>query len=102
LEEQVYMERSKKYYCYILSNKRRTLTYIGYTDNLERRVQQHKRGRGALFTRNYNIHHLVYFEESDSKKSAKKRERQLKNWRKEWKWNLIKQTNPNLETIIIS
>jgi len=96
------MREDRKCYCYILSNKQRTLTYIGYTDNLKRRIKQHQRGQGALFTKKYNIHYLIYFEGFDSKKSAKKRERQLKNWRKEWKWNLVKEANPNLETIIIS
>ncbi|MFY0630835.1 MAG: GIY-YIG nuclease family protein [Flavobacteriaceae bacterium] len=91
-----------KYYCYILTNKNRTVTYIGYTYDIEKRIQQHKKGRGALFTKRYNVHDLIYFEEFDSKKKAKKRESQLKNWHKEWKWNLIKEVNPNLETLKIS
>jgi putative endonuclease len=96
------MNRLDNYFCYILSNKNRTVTYIGYTDNLKRRIYQHKKGQGALFTKKYNIHDLIYFEEFDSKKKAKKRESQLKNWHKEWKWNLIKVANPNLKTLKIS
>ncbi len=75
----------QNYYCYILSKKNRTVTYIGYTDNINRRIEQHKKGQGALFTKKYNIYDLIHLEEFDSKKKAKKREAQLKNWRKEWK-----------------
>ncbi|MCK5401229.1 MAG: GIY-YIG nuclease family protein [Flavobacteriaceae bacterium] len=93
---------AQKYYCYILSNKNRTVIYIGYTDNLKKRNAQPKKRVGALFTKRYNIHDLIYFEEFDNKKVAKARERQLKNWHKEWKWNLIKSVNPKLETLNIN
>ena len=97
------MEKEKnKFYCYILSNKNRTVTYIGYTDDLVRRIHQHKTGYGALFTKKYNIYDLIYFEIFTSKSEAKKRERKLKNWKKEWKWNLIKASNQNLITLKIS
>lgn len=89
------------YYCYILSNKNRTVLYIGYTENLMKRVEQHKNGTGTNFTKKYNVTQLIYVEEFMNKKEAKKREKQLKNWHKEWKWNLIKETNPLLETIEI-
>tara|TARA_R110002033_G_scaffold38831_1_gene78390 strand:- start:42456 stop:42737 length:282 start_codon:yes stop_codon:yes gene_type:complete len=92
----------KKYYCYILSNKNRTVLYVGYTDNLKRRVLQHKQGSGALFTKKYNIVDLIFYEEYDNSKEARNRERQLKNWHKEWKWNLIRESNPKLETIEIN
>ena len=51
---------TEQYYCYILSNKNRTVLYIGYTDNLNRRISQHKNGNGALFTKKYNAFDLVY------------------------------------------
>ena len=89
------------YYCYILSNKNRTVLYIGYTEDLMKRVEQHKNGTGTNFTKKYNVTQLIYVEEVRNKKEAKKREKQLKNWHKEWKWNLIKETNPLLETIEI-
>lgn len=88
-----------KYYCYILLNKNRTVLYIGYTDNLERRIKQHKSGNGSLFTKKYNVTDLIYYEIFEENKSARKRERNLKNWHKTWKWNLIKQSNPNLITL---
>ncbi len=62
------------YYCYILSNKNRTVLYIGFTNNLSRRVNEHKKGLGALFTKKYNVGELVYFEEFTEKKKARKRE----------------------------
>ena len=89
----------EKYYCYILSNKSRTVLYIGYTDNLKRRVEQHKKGNGAVFTKKYNINELIYFELFKCKQEAKKREKQLKNWHKEWKWNLVKESNPELKIL---
>ena len=89
------------YYCYILSNKNRTVLYIGYTEDLMKRVEQHKNGTGTNFTKKYNVTQLIYVEEFKNKKEAKNREKQLKNWHKEWKWNLIKETNPLLETIEI-
>ena len=89
------------YYCYILSNKNRSVVYIGYTDNLKRRIQQHKSGNGANFTKKYSVFELVYFEIFTDSKSARKREKQLKNWHKKWKWNLIKNSNTELKTLEI-
>lgn len=91
----------EKYYVYILSNKNRTVLYVGYTENLKRRVKQHEDKIGALFTKKYNAIELVYFEQYEVKKAAKAREKQLKNWRKEWKWNLIKESNPELKILEI-
>jgi putative endonuclease len=90
-----------EYYVYILSNKNRTVLYIGYTANITKRIEQHKKGNGALFTKRYIAHDLIYLEAFDTIKTAKKREKQLKNWHKEWKWNLIKETNSNLKEIIL-
>lgn len=93
---------NEKYYCYILTNKNRSVLYVGYTDDVKKRINQHQKGVGAVFTKRYNAIDLVYYEEFENKKTAKSREKQLKNWHKEWKWNLIKETNPNLETISIN
>jgi len=91
--------KEKLYYCYILTNKNRTVLYIGYTEDLNKRIEQHQNGTGTSFTKKYNVTELIYIEEFKDKKEAKKREKQLKNWHKEWKWNLIKEKNPLLETI---
>lgn len=90
-----------KYNVYILSNKYRTVLYIGYTEDLNRRLNQHKSGHGALFTKKYNATELIYVESFEDKKKAKSREKQLKNWHKDWKWDFIKNKNPQLKTIEI-
>ncbi|AOW16129.1 hypothetical protein LPB03_01040 [Polaribacter vadi] len=89
------------YYCYILSNKNRTLLYVGSTRDLEKRIKVHKSGNGANFTRKYNVFELIYFETFEDNKMARKRESQLKNWHKEWKWNLVKKSNPDLKILEI-
>ena len=91
----------KKYYVYILSNKNGTVLYIGYTDNINRRLKQHKKTTGSVFTKKYNVTELLFFESFDEMKVAKDRERQLKNWRSDWKWDLVKMSNPDLKEIEI-
>ena len=82
-----------------MSNKNRTTLYIGVTSNLERRVLEHKSGYGSVFTKRYKLHDLLYFEAIMGMQNAINREKQLKNWHKEWKWNLIKQKNPELKDL---
>ena len=91
----------KSSYIYILTNKYRTTFYIGVTTNLKQRIEEHQLGKGSNFTSKYNLKFLIYYEEFLDINQAIKREKQLKNWKKEWKLNLIKQINPNLETITI-
>jgi len=86
-------------YTYMMSNKNRTTLYIGVTSNLERRVLEHKSGYGSVFTKRYKLHDLLYFEVIMGMLNAIKREKQLKNWHKEWKWNLIKEKNPELKDL---
>ncbi|MEM7483869.1 MAG: GIY-YIG nuclease family protein [Bacteroidota bacterium] len=87
---------SKKGYLYILTNSSRTMLYIGATSNIKKRIKKHTAGTGAVFTKKYHLKHLIYFEIFDTVGNAFKREKQMKNWRKEWKWNLIKSKNPEL------
>ncbi|WP_324720803.1 GIY-YIG nuclease family protein [Salinimicrobium sp. HB62] len=89
----------KNSFIYMLSNKRRSMLYIGVTSNLYRRIVEHKSGKGSIFTEKYSIKDLLYFEEFTSIDQAIMREKQLKNWHKEWKWNLIKQVNPELKDL---
>lgn len=86
-------------YFYLLSNSSRTLLYAGATKDLQKRLSLHETGKGALFTKKYHVKHLVYFEEFEVLGDAFKREKQVKNWKKEWKWNLIKKMNPNIENL---
>ena len=86
-------------YVYIMSNKHRTTIYIGSTCNLYNRLIQHKERVVKGFTNKYNCHDLLYFEEYRTIQEAYMRERQLKNWRREWKMNLIKTVNPDLNDL---
>jgi putative endonuclease len=85
----------KEGFVYIMSNKNRTTLYIGVTNDLEVRVLQHKAGLSA-FTKKYNLFDLIYFERILGMQDAIAREKQLKNWHKDWKWNLVKEYNPEL------
>ena len=90
-----------EFFCYILSNKNRTVLYVGKTRDLRTRLQQHKKGVGAVFTKKYNCYELLYFETFKTGSEAWQREQQLKRWHKDWKWNLIKDKNPDLKEIKI-
>ena len=89
----------KNSFVYILTNKYRTTFYIGVTANLRKRLEEHYNETASKFTKKYNVKDLVYFELFNDINQAIDRENQLKNWHKEWKLNLIKTTNPNLETL---
>ena len=91
----------KKSYVYILMNRNRTTNYIGVTNDLLRRVIEHKEGLGSIYTQKYNVKELVYYEEFSDINQAIDREKQLKNWHKEWKLNLIKTINPELKELEI-
>ncbi len=86
-------------YTYILSNKTRSMLYVGVTADLIARVTQHKEGKGSVFTNKYHLKDLMYFEEFTDIVQAIEREKQIKNWHKEWKWNLIKSVNPELRDL---
>jgi len=92
----VRMPKLTKAYVYIMSNKTRSTLYIGVTNDLERRVREHRNGIGTEFTNKYRLFELVYFEQISSITLAIQREKQLKRWHKEWKMNLIKELNPEL------
>ncbi len=81
------------YYVYIMTNKSKTL-YIGVTNNLERRVVEHKQKLIDGFTKKYNITRLVYFEETPEVSSAIAREKQIKGWLRNKKIALIESLNP--------
>lgn len=87
-------------YVYIMSNLKRTTFYIGVTNNLERRVAEHKHGKGSVFTTKYSLFYLVYFERILGIEQAIERETQLKNWRRSWKIDLIKSVNPKMLDLI--
>lgn len=82
------------YYVYILASTKNGTLYIGVTNNLIKRVKQHKDNLVEGFTKKYNIHLLVYFEECSDVREALVREKQLKKWNRNWKIELIETTNP--------
>ena len=83
------------YYVYILVSEKNGTLYIGVTNNLIKRVWQHKNNEVEGFTKKYNTHSLVYFEQTTDVKSAIEREKQLKHWNREWKIKLIEEKNPS-------
>jgi putative endonuclease len=85
---------SKPGFTYIVTNKYRNVLYIGVTSNLIGRVYEHKNGLGSDFTKKYKCTDLVFYEWHSDIKHAIEREKQLKNWKREWKFNFIKAENP--------
>lgn len=83
-------------YVYMLSNHKRSALYIGVTNDIERRILEHKAGIGSIHTRKYHLKFLMHFEKCPSMRAAIEREKQLKNWHRDWKWNLIRGHNPEL------
>lgn len=83
----------RSFYVYILSNASRTL-YVGVTNDLARRVLEHRSKSRPGFTAKYNVTQLVYFEETANVLAAIEREKEIKGWRREKKVALIKATNP--------
>ena len=81
-------------YVYILSNRKHTVLYIGVTNNLQRRLYEHKNEMVDGFTKRYHIHRLVYFEEFEHIDQAIAREKMLKGWRRDRKDALITSFNP--------
>lgn len=90
-----------KGYTYILTNKNFSVLYVGATKDLKTRITKHRMGKGAIFTKKYNATILIYFEEFDDFSDAFAREKQLKNWHKDWKWNLAKVSNPELKDLYL-
>lgn len=86
---------TKTYFIYILTNMRNGTLYIGVTNNLARRMYEHKMHLIKGFSDRYNLDRLVYFEETNDILSAISREKQLKKWNRAWKIELIEKANPN-------
>jgi putative endonuclease len=83
----------KPSYVYILASKRNGTLYTGVTSDLVKRVYQHKSDLVGGFTRKYQVHQLVYFEQHLEIREAILREKQIKNWKRQWKLNLIEKSN---------
>ena len=83
-----------QYYVYILTNWNNRVLYIGMTNNLERRLYEHKNELADSFTKRYHVHKLVYFEVTTDVRAAIEREKQLKGWTRAKKEGLIENRNP--------
>ena len=94
------MYEEHHYFVYILSSLSRTL-YIGVTNHLNRRVQEHREGIADSFTKRYNIHRLVYFERFQYIGNAITREKELKGWLREKKIALIEAENPTWKDLYL-
>ena len=84
---------------YILTNINNTPFYIGVTSNLPKRIWEHKNKFVDGFTKKYNVDKLVYYELTENIETAINREKQLKNWHRDWKIKLIKKINPNFDDL---
>jgi len=85
----------KYYFVYILAGRKDGTLYIGVTNNLLKRVHQHKSDLVEGFTKRYGVHRLVYFEQYRDVHRAIRREKQMKKWNRQWKINLIEKDNPD-------
>lgn len=89
----------KSYYVYILASKPNGTLYIGVTNDLARRMYEHRSGLVEGFTKQYSVHLLVYFEETTDIRSAIERETCLKRWKRDWKKDLIERSNPEWDDL---
>jgi putative endonuclease len=86
---------ARRGYVYIMTNRKEGTLYVGVTNNLVRRVTEHRRGDGSRFVRKYWLRRLVYVEAYDDIEEAIAREKRIKRWRRAWKLELIASLNPN-------
>ena len=93
------MSKTGLYFVYILASKTNGTLYIGMTNNLIKRVDQHKKNLTKGFTQKYGVHRLVYFEQFRDVCYAINREKRMKEWQRQWKINLIEKNNPNWEDL---
>ena len=88
------------FYVYILASQRNGTLYTGSTDDLVKRLSEHKQKLTPGFTSKYGVDCLVWYEEHDSRESAFTRERQIKKWNRAWKIELIERSNPGWRDLV--
>ena len=89
----------KTYYVYIMASKRNGTLYLGVTNDLRRRVWQHKNNMHEGFTKRYGVHRLVWFHATDNVGSAILLEKQMKKWNRRWKLRVIEEMNPDWDDL---
>jgi putative endonuclease len=95
----VFMHGRKYYFVYILASRRNGTLYTGVTNNLVRRVYEHKSDLVERFTRRYGVHRHVWFETSEDINAAISLEKRIKQWRRAWKIELIEKSNPEWDDL---
>ena len=90
---------NKLYYVYILTNYTHSTFYIGITSNLSRRIYEHNNKLVEGFSKKYNLNILLYYEIYEEVELAINREKKLKRWKKQWKWNIIDKVNPKRKNL---
>lgn len=90
---------NKNFYVYILANKTNDVVYTGITSDLVKRIWEHKNKVVEGFTEKYNVDRLVYFEVHNNAEAAIKREKNIKDWKRDWKDQLIEKENPKWEDL---
>lgn len=85
----------KEFFVYMMASKKKGTLYIGVTSDLRKRVFEHRNNLIAGFTRKYEVHDLVWFEKHENAESAIIREKQMKEWKREWKIKRIVEQNPD-------
>ncbi len=93
------MRHKGEYYIYILSNCKRGVLYVGITNDLIRRIFEHKQREVDGFTKQYFLDKLVYYEKYANVNDAISREKHIKKWNRKWKIELIEKVNPNWEDL---
>ena len=81
------------YYVYILASRRHGTLYIGVTNSVRKRLEEHRNGQGSSFVKQYGVFRLVYVEDYERVEEAIAREKQLKRWKRDWKIELIEREN---------
>jgi len=85
----------RQYWVYLLANRKNGTLYVGMTNDLSRRLEEHIHGVSGGFTAAHNVHRLVWFEEHQSAAEAIRREKTIKSWPRRWKVELIESANPD-------
>jgi putative endonuclease len=93
------MSRERSFWVYILASRLGGTLYIGVTNDLVRRVYEHRSKFVPGFTRKYGVDRLIYFEQFNTAEAAITREKQMKKWNRQWKIQLIEKSNPNWDDL---
>jgi len=95
------LQKEYHFHAYILTNYLKTVYYVGFTNNLLRRMIEYKNGLGCKFTTRYQLKYLIYFEQTDNVYSALEREKEIKKWSRKKKMELVRNLNSNSDDLSI-